>query len=154
MHPMLICTAHTVSPSAYQRLCFIVLLIICISSVPDSFNMDELSAMLESAPNEKCFTTVGCNDDDELTPGLLKVSLMTLELATEKCKDPLVHKVMAMMIVSRMIAWHNTMAEHQLEEGNLESAACWYRDGGKFQAMMDSFVNIGIGPDDYTCNHE
>jgi len=128
------------------------------SSVPDSFNMDELSAMLENAPQEDDIYAEHCdccNDDKDYTPEFIdNVAMEALDLASEKCKDPLVHKVMAMMIVSRMIAWHNSMAEIQLEEGNRESAACWYRDAGKFQSMMDSFVNIGIGPNDHTCIHD
>ena len=120
--------------------------------------MDELSAMLENAPQEEDIHAEHCdccNDDKDYTPEFIdKVAIEALELASDKCSDPLVHKVIAMMIVSRMISWHNKMAELQIEEGNLESAACWYRDAGKFQSMMDSFVNIGIGPDDYTCSHD
>ena len=61
---------------------------------------------------------------------------------------------MCMMIVSRMIEWHNNCALRQLEDDEVRSAACWYRDAGKFQAMMDSLVNIGVGPNDFTCSHE
>ena len=53
-----------------------------------------------------------------------------------------------------MIEWHNNCAERQLDDGEIKSAACWYRDAGKFQAMMDSLVNIGVGPNDFTCSHE
>jgi hypothetical protein len=125
------------------------------SSVPDSFNLDELSAMLENAPQEEDLHTVNSDDKQEYTPEYIEsVAQKALELATEKCKDPLVHKVMAMMIISRMVEWHNNCAERQLEEGCPESVACWYRDAGKFQSMMDSLCNITIGPDDFTCNHE
>ena len=126
------------------------------SSVPDSFNLDELSAMLENAPQEEDLHVCADNDDkQEFTPEYIEsVAQECLELATEKCADPLVHKVMCMMIVSRMIEWHNNCAERQLDDGNIQSAACWYRDAGKFQAMMDSLVNIGVGPDDFTCTQE
>ena len=96
------------------------------SSIPESFSMDDLEKAMETAPSEELLrASVGCNDDKEYTPEFIdNVAMEALDLASSKCKDPIVHKVMAMMIVSRMIAWHNTMAEHQLEEGNLESAAC------------------------------
>ena len=124
-------------------------------SVPDSFNLDELSAMLENAPQEEDLHTANNDDKQEYTPEYIEsVAQECLELATEKCKDPLVHKVMAMMIISRMVEWHNNCAERQLEDGSIKSAACWYRDAGKFQAMMDSLVNIGVGPNDFTCAHE
>jgi hypothetical protein len=122
------------------------------SSVPDSFNLDDLSAMLENAPQEEDLHTAAANDDkQEYTPEYIeKVAQETLELATEKCKDPLVHKVIMMAVCSRMIDWHTQVAMAQFEEGNEKSGICWMRDAGKFQAMMDSLVNIGVGPDDFT----
>ena len=124
------------------------------SSIPDSFNMDELEKALELAPREEDLgrAVIDNSEDKELSSEFIEsVAQECLELATEKCNDPLVHKVMCMMIVSRMIAWHNDCAERQLDEGEIKSAGCWYRDAGKFQAMMDSLVNIAIGPNDYTC---
>ena len=56
-------------------------------------------------------------DDSRVHPDYIEsVAQECLELATEKCKDPLVH-VMAMMIISRMVEWHNNCAERQLEDG-------------------------------------
>ena len=49
---------------------------------------------------------------------------------------------------------HRQVAMAQFEEGNEKSGICWMRDAGKFQAMMDSLVNISIGPDDFTCVEE
>ena len=60
-----------------------------------------------------------------------------LELATDKCPDPLVHKVIAMMVICRMVDWHKGVAIKQLEDGNQESMGAWMRDAGKFQACMD-----------------
>ena len=109
------------------------------SSVPDSFSMDELSNMLENAPQEEDLHTANNDDKQEYTPEYIEnVAQECLELATEKCADPLVHKVMAMMIISRMVEWHNHCAERQLDDGHIKSAACWYRDAGKFQ------VNDGL----------
>ena len=125
------------------------------ASVPDSFNLDDLSAMLENAPQEEELHTANNDDKQEHTPEYIeKVVQDTLELATEKCKDPLVHKVMMMAICSRMIEWHTQVAMAQFEESNEKSGICWLRDAGKFQAMMDSLVNISIGPDDFTCVEE
>lgn len=126
------------------------------SSVPDSFSMDELSNMLENAPIEEEIHAEQADDSNgEFTPEQIEdIAQEALEFASNKCKDPLVHKVMCMMIVSRMVEWHNNCAKRQLTEGEIESAACWFRDAGKFQSMMDSLTNIGIGPDDFTCSHE
>ena len=129
-------------------------------SVPDSFSMDELSNLLENAPQEEDLhaENCSCNDCDdkqEYTPEFIeRVAQETLEAATERCADPLVHKVMAMMVISRMVDWHKHIAMHQLDDDNLESMGAWMRDAGKFQAVMDILSSIAIGPDDFTCSHE
>ena len=121
------------------------------SSIPDSFNLDELSAMLENAPQEEELHTT----EKELSPEFIeKVAMDALDKATEECPDPLVHKVMAMTVIHRMIDWHKHVALRQLEEGNEASMGAWMRDAGKFQSVMDILCSIAIGPDDFTCNHE
>ena len=125
------------------------------SSVPDSFSMDELSNMLENAPQEEDLHTAAANSDKEFTPEFIeKIAQECLEAASEKCPDPLVHKVMAMMIIHRMVDWHKNVAQRQLDDGHLESMGAWMRDAGKFQACMDILCNIAIGPEDFTCSQE
>ena len=121
------------------------------SSIPDSFSMDELSNMLENAPQEEELHAA----EKELTPEFIeKVAMDALDKATEECPDPITHKVMAMMVISRMVDWHKHVAIRQLEEGNRESMGAWMRDAGKFQAVMDILCSIAIGPDDFTCSQE
>ena len=125
------------------------------SSVPDSFSMDELSNMLENAPQEEDLHTTADNSNKEFTPEYIEgVAQEMLELASEKCPDPLVHKVIAMMVICRMVDWHKGVAKSQLEDGNLESMGAWMRDAGKFQACMDILTSIAIGPTDFTCSDE
>ena len=121
------------------------------SSIPESFNMDQLSELLETAQSEDELHTAADNSDKELTPEVIEgIAQEALELATEKCPDPLVHKVMAMMVICRMVDWHKGVAIKQLEDGNQESMGAWMRDAGKFQACMDILTSIAIGPDDFT----
>ena len=125
------------------------------SSVPDSFSMDELSNMLENAPQEDDLHAAADNSDKSFTPEFIeKIAQECLEAASEKCPDPLVHKVMAMMVVHRMVDWHKSVALRQLDDDNLESMGAWMRDAGKFQAVMDILCSIDIGPEDFTCSHE
>ena len=79
---------------------------------------------------------------------------MLLSLLLSKCPDPLVHKVMAMMVICRMVEWHKGVAQVKLEDGNKQSMGAWMRDAGKFQACMDILTSIAIGPDDFTVSHE
>ena len=123
------------------------------SAVPESFNMDQLSELLESAQSEDDLH-IADNSDKELSPEFIEdVALKALDSATDSCPDPLVHKVMAMMVISRMVDWHKGVAIRQLEEGNQESMGAWMRDAGKFQAVMDILSSIAIGPEDFTCDH-
>ena len=117
--------------------------------------MDQLSELLETAQSEDELHTAADNSDKELTPEVIEGTAQEmLELATTKCPDPLVHKVMAMMVISRMVDWHKSVAKKQLEDGNEQSMGAWMRDAGKFQACMDILTSIAIGPDDFTCSQE
>ena len=117
--------------------------------------MDELSNMLENAPQEEELHAAADNDDKEFTPEFIEsIAQEMLELATEKCPDPLVHKVIAMMVICRMVDWHKGVAKSQLDDGNLQSMGAWMRDAGKFQACMDILTSIAIGPTDFTCSQE
>ena len=121
------------------------------SSIPESFNLDQLSELLENAPSEDDLHTPAANEDKEITPEFIDdCAMKALDYATELCKDPLVHKVMMMMIAHQMIGWHTSIGQKQFDIGEIESGVCWLRDAGKFQAMLDSLVSITIGPDDHT----
>ena len=125
------------------------------SSIPESFNMDQLSELLETAQSEDDLHTAADNSDKELTPEFIEsVAQEVLELATDKCPDPIVHKVIAMMVICRMVDWHKGVAIKQLEDGNRESMGAWMRDAGKFQACMDILCSIAVGLHDFTCSEE
>ena len=120
------------------------------SSIPESFNLDELSKMLETAPQEHELHT--SNDDKEFSEeDFIRVAEEAIDYASKRIPSPTVHKLMMMVIANKMLCWHNNMAEMQLEEGNTESAAAWYRDAGKFQSLANILTNISVGPDDWTC---
>ena len=124
------------------------------SSIPDSFSMDELSNMLETAPQEEDLHAENSNKQ-EFTPERIEdLANEALDLAASKCDDPLVHKIIAMKVMHNMIQWHRHVALRQLDEGNQASMGAWMRDAGKFQAIMDILCSIAIGPEDYTCSQE
>lgn len=122
--------------------------------------MDELEKALELAPKEEdlgraVIDDAECTCGDDLSPEFIeRIAEDALQYASDKCSDPLVHKVMSMMIIQRMVQWHTLMALAQFEEGNNDSGTCWMRDAGKFQSMLDSLVNITVGPDDFTCTQD
>jgi len=119
------------------------------ASVPESISMDDLNALSETAPAEDELRSNV--DKREYTQEYIEqVASDALDMASDLVKDPLVHKVMAMMIINRMVTWHTMVGESNLENSK-ESAVCWFRDAGKFQAMMDSLVMISVGDGDFTC---
>ena len=123
------------------------------SSVPDSFSMDELSNMLENAPQEEDLHTA--NQSKELSPeDIERIAQEAIDYASERAPGPLVHKVMAMAIITRMIEWHTHMGVDMFDNDNQMSGVCWLRDAGKFQSMMNSLVNISVGDDDFTCDQD
>jgi len=122
------------------------------ASVPNEISMDDLTAALESAPAEEELRS-NLDKREYSQEYIEQVASDALDMASDLVKDPLVHKVMAMMIVNRMISWHTMVGDSQLEDGNQETAVCWYRDAGKFQAMMDSLIQITVGDSDFTCIH-
>ena len=77
---------------------------------------------------------------------LIEAASKICDDAMEVCADPLqIHKAIALTICARMLNWHNSVAEGQESE---ESRASWYRDAGKFQAILDILTAISLGPDD------
>ena len=79
-----------------------------MTAIPNSFSMDELSNMLENAPQEDdLHAAVANNADKELTPEQMEeLAEEVLEYAYSKCTDPLVHKVVAMRVIHNMVEWH------------------------------------------------
>ena len=119
-----------------------------MTATPDSFSMDDLKAMLESAPKEEELKKVDTTHDfSEET--VSRIADEALEYATDRSQGPLVHKLMILKIICNMIEWHSKMHSVILEEGEEHIALCWARDAGKFQAIMDILTSINVGPEDF-----
>ena len=120
------------------------------ASVPNKISMDDLTAALESAPAEEELRT-NLEKREYSQEYIEQVASDALDMASDLVKDPVVHKVMAMMILNRMATWHSMVGEANYKDGQEETAVCWLRDAGKFQSMMDSLVVISVGDSDFTC---
>ena len=124
-----------------------------MTATPDSFSMDDLKAMLESAPKEedlgRAVTNSGDTTHDFSEETVSNIADEALEYATDRSHGPLVHKVMICKIICQMIDWHSKMHSVILEDGEEHSALCWARDAGKFQAIMDIITSINVGPEDF-----
>ena len=123
------------------------------ASIPESFSIDDLTAALESAPAEEELRS-NLDKREYSQEYVEQVASDALDMASDLVKDPVVHKVMAMMIINRMVTWHTMVGDSQLKDNNQDTAICWFRDAGKFQSMMDSLIQITVGDRDFTCIHD
>ena len=125
-----------------------------MTAIPDSFSMDDLHAAMDSAIEEPEIKA-NSNDDDKYSEEfIVKTAEDILNKASELIADPIIHKVMMMMICNNMIEWHSKISVKMMDDGEVKSALCWARDAGKFQSMMDSLTNISLGSHDFTCQGE
>ena len=56
--------------------------------------------------------------------------------------DPMVHKAMLIAICNNFIEFHNDVAEKIAEKGDLQRAAAWMRDAGKFQSIVNIAATV------------
>lgn len=120
-------------------------------NVPDGISMDDLSSHLKDAPNEadihdKCT----CNHSTEADE-LIDIAQEQLQLTGRMTDDPVaLHKIMAVMIISKMIDFHMNVAKNTSDMPE-ESVHAWIRDAGKFQAIQNILTSISCGPNDPYC---
>ena len=115
-----------------------------MTATPDSFNLDQLSEMLADAPKEdECHSS---NDPDKITKEFIEDTVReALELMTDRCPDPVVHKLAVLSIVARMIEWHTNIGR----ESDGDMSIAWTRDAGKFQAINCILAGITLGDNDH-----
>ena len=117
-----------------------------MTMIPDSFNLDQLSEALASAPTEPEAGNVPNKalTDDELWD-LAAEHVQTSALA---CDDrPLVmHKAMVIQIIGKMIQYHEAVAE-DVAEHSPEAAMGWLKDAGKLQAIINILMNVELDRD-------
>ena len=127
-------------------------------SIPSGFSSEDLEAMLKNARHEDECRCEQCEVSGEGPYGeagltkeqVEKLAYDLLDQAAEACNDPIVHKLMFIMIANNMLMWHSKMGENFAKSGDGEQAMGWLRDAGKFQAILNILDTISVGPDDFT----
>ena len=121
------------------------------SSIPNSFSSEDLERLLENAPTEETMPTkVEDMDPDEISDFAAKL----VDDSLQYCNGPLLHKVMALTIISRLIEWHTNIGVAQFEHDSPESGVSWLRDAGKLQAALSQLREVGVGDSDFTVPHD
>ena len=79
----------------------------------------------------------------------------------EKVKDPMAHKLLALMIMQHFIDWHIQIAKDHVEDGHnsgsIAQMGCglgWAEDLGKLKAAYEIFRQVGLGKHDFTCGDD
>ena len=121
-----------------------------MTTVPNSFNMDQLSEALENAPAEAEYNV------NEKASQLMNDEIWDLAheqtVSTGKLTDsPLVfHKAMLLQILGKLQTFHSNMGENVREDGAPEEiCAAWYKDAGKIQACINILMTISVDGDDF-----
>ena len=125
-----------------------------MTTTPDGISFAALQEMLADAPQEEEVQAAASDDDPgKLTPERVReIADKALNYAVELgATGPMVHKMMIVIALHNFIEWHNVMGAQALEEGEIKSAAAWYRDAGKFQAIANILfkVDCGCGDEDF-----
>jgi len=121
-----------------------------MTTVPNSFNMDQLSEALENAPAEAEYNV------NETASQLMNDEIWDLAheqvLATGKLTDsPLVlHKAIILQILAKLQQFHTQMGDSIREEGAPDDVCnAWHRDAGKIQACVNILMTISVDGDDF-----
>ena len=128
------------------------------ASIPDGFSMGELELLQEAAAKKDAEREAEAAEakseaifDGKTKEEVVDIAGDLVQEAIDKCNDPMVHKIMMMMIIDNYLEWHTKAGIAQMEDGEERSAVCWLRDAGKFQAMHNILSTITTGPNDWTC---
>ena len=127
------------------------------ASIPDGFSMGELELLQKAAAaNDAEREAEAAKDnaeavyDGKTRNEVIDTAGDLVQQAIDRCNDPMVHKMMMIMIIDNFLEWHTKAGMAQMEDGDERSAVCWLRDAGKFQAIANILETVTTGPNDWT----
>lgn len=131
------------------------------TNIPDQISADALNALLveKTADNiiDECRAEARAEqaEKEAIFEGHTESEVITIaeaavDCAIEECEHPIVHKVMALSILHKYIAWHETMAEHALENNDIDNAFAWSEDVGKLKQIHAMLCSVEVSPNDFT----
>jgi hypothetical protein len=121
------------------------------TSVPDGLSFSDLKQYAQEAKERDAKTEpkVPTYGDKEYTSEqLIAFARKLLNDASAEINDPMVHKIMALEIISNMAQWHSSTGATIFPDDS-DCGLAWIRDAGKFQAAIDILCSINLGEDDW-----
>ena len=126
------------------------------SNIPSSLSGDDLEKLMQAAQEKSAEIAAELAEDNTENFSeeyLNKLAADICDDATDRSHGPLIHKAMALTILTRMIEWHTEVGVKLIEDGETEAGAGWLRDAGKLQAAMSQFLEVQLGGEDpYLCH--
>lgn len=120
-----------------------------MDSVPSSISFAELASYLNQNPQPGDSDSVNSDFNQQ---ELELIAEDAISGAIEIVPDPMIHKVMALKIIARFVAWHNRYGERILAlEGPTSAAAIdWFNDAGILKAAGMLMAQVSISSSDFT----
>ena len=123
------------------------------SMIPDGISLEDLQALASQADKEPEAPVKGDGPYDGMTKGqLIDAAEEIIHAAMDTCSDPMIHKMMAVMIISKMVEWHTQIGLELFNRDEEKSGTSWMRDAGKLQAAWSLISEVGLGPTDFLCS--
>lgn len=119
--------------------------------VPNQISHKDLQDLMQSAsanhPNDATNqVTINGKTQEEIE----QICSRLCTEANDAIQHPIAHKVMMLMMLSNLIAWHTSNGVGLIKDGDEESGIAWLRDAGKLQSAASDISDIYLGPDDFT----
>ena len=117
---------------------------------PESLSTNDLESLMENAQPD---TEYKSETSGPLFDGLTQSQLEALAAKTgedlyKKCSDPMVHKVLALMILTQMIEYHERVAS-SIGTTNRDVAIAWAADKGILQSCKVLLMQVNLGENDF-----
>ena len=111
------------------------------SNIPDKVSRKDLDKLLEVPDTEAKF-------DGYTTDELITMCQQAKDAIAEKCKHPMAHKVLVMLVLEHFLQFHKDVGLRHHKEDD-PRCLVWAKDVGKLEAIRRLFADVGFGPDDW-----
>ena len=118
--------------------------------IPNQISHGELQKFLANAESEVRPPSTNTVVNDLTQEDIERIAAALLDKAVEDCPDPIIHKIMALGILSNLHTWHEAMAKRALEAGDAECAGITMEDAGALRSAYKLLVDVSLGETDFT----
>lgn len=120
---------------------------------PDSISSASLQNLIDLRSKKPDVNLKGNTINESSMQTVLDIAEKHIDAAIDEYPSPMVHKMMTLMILHRMISWHQTEAEKKFQlKGCMPQLAHVLSDAAVLRAAAEFIAKVNVGEDDFTCN--